>query len=153
MKLLKDGLLFLLGAIFLLGCIYLFLQEPAPAKYQQNPILKVGNTNLILEIADTEAERTQGLSGRDSLVVNHGMLFVFDEPGNYGFWMKDMRFPIDIIFLDVNLRVINVYEGVKPDSFPTPFYPVAPAKYVLEINSGEASRLGIDTNFQMILDR
>lgn len=153
MKLLKDSVFFLIGLAFFGGCIYLFLQKPAPAHFQPTPILKVGDQSLILEIADTEEKRVQGLSDRDSLGENHGMLFVFDEPGSYGFWMKDMRFPIDIVFLDVNLRVINVYQGVKPETFPTPFYPVAPAKYVLEINSGEASMLGIDTGAQVILDR
>lgn len=153
MKLLKDGFLLMVGLTFLVGCIYLFLQQPVPAQFQQNPVLKIGNNNVILEIADTDATREQGLSDRDLLPANHGMLFIFPEAGNYGFWMKDMHFPLDIAFLNANLEVINVYQGVKPESFPTPYYPVAPAKYVLELNSGEASRLGIDTGSLLYLNR
>ena len=153
MQTLKNGLFLTLGLIIMVWSFYAFLQKPAPTHYQTNPIVKIGNKTILVEIADDEAKRIQGLSGRKTLADNAGLLFIFERPAIQGFWMKDMRFPIDIIFLDEGLRVINVYEGVAPSTFPTLFYPLTLAQYVLEINSGEASRLGIDIGSQMILDR
>ena len=163
MQKLKDAFFLVIGIAVVVWSFYMFLQKPAPAHYQRvtddqqqtthNGTLKVGDRSIFVEIADTDAKRTQGLSLRQSLAPNTGLFFIFENPGNYGFWMKDMRFPIDIIFLDADLSVINVYRGVDPSTFPTLFYPLAPAKYVLEINSGEASSIGIDTGVNVSLDR
>lgn len=156
MNKIKDVFFLILGIAIVIWSFYMFLQKPAPAHYQSQPTvstIKVGDESIRIEIADTDAERAQGLSGRAMLEESHGLLFVFENPGMYGFWMKDMLFPIDIIFLDVNLKVINVYEGVEPSTFPTLFYPLVHTKYVLEINSGEASRVGIDTGVQVSLSR
>lgn len=60
--------------------------------------VEVKGQTFKVAIADTDEKRTKGLSGRDNLAQDQGMLFLFDKPGNYPFWMKDMRFPIDIIF-------------------------------------------------------
>ena len=91
---------------------------------------------ISVEIADTQDERTQGLSGRKELLKNNGMLFVFDHPDRYSFWMKEMRFPIDIIWLDENFSVIMIAESIPPESFPKSFTPDAPALYVLEVPAG-----------------
>ena len=71
------------------------------------------------------------------------MLFKYDEPGIYGIWMKDMKFAIDVIWLDGGYRVIKIAENVRPDSFPKVFEPNQPALYVLEVNAGFAARNGI----------
>lgn len=86
-----------------------------------------------------------GLSGRDKLDENAGLLFVHDGPGIYGIWMKDMRFPIDVIWLDEDYRVVDMAENVEPDSFPKIFEPSPPALYILEVNTGFAERNGIET--------
>ena len=69
-------------------------------------ILKINQINLNIEISDTKAKREQGLSGKEGLAENEGMLFVFEKEGYYGFWMKDMNFPIDIAWLDKNKKII-----------------------------------------------
>jgi uncharacterized membrane protein (UPF0127 family) len=69
-----------------------------------------------------------------------GLLFVFDEPGLHGIWMKDMRFPIDILWLDDAFQVVDVRKNVAPDSYPTVFKPTKPARYVLEVTAGFADR-------------
>ena len=77
------------------------------------------------------------------------MLFVFDRDGNYGFWMKDMKFPIDIIFADAQKKIIMIYHNVQPDSYPKVFYPNAPARYVLETPAGFADLNKINIGVQM----
>ncbi len=153
MKLLKDTLFLLIGIAFVVGCIYLFLQKPAPEHFQTIPTLRVGDQSIILEMADTEEKRVQGLSGRPSLESNRGMLFVFDEVGSYGFWMKDMHFAIDIVWISADLRVAGVSKNAQPESYPNIFYSPTPIKYVLELNSGESEKLGIDTGSELYLNR
>lgn len=102
------------------------------------------NISIPIEVADTPAEQEQGLSGRMSL--DGGMLFVFQSPDRYGFWMKDMAFPIDIVWMDAERRVIAVDANVSPDSYPKTYYPPSDAMYVLELNAGQAEVLGIRTD-------
>ena len=89
-----------------------------------------------IETADEEAERVQGLSGRDSLCSKCGILFVYDQPTFIRIWMKDMKFSLDIIWFDENFDVIRVEENAGPESYPKIFYPEKEAKYVLEVNTG-----------------
>jgi uncharacterized membrane protein (UPF0127 family) len=100
------------------------------------PALILGETRLKLEISDTETLQEQGLSNRASLDKDSGMLFVFETPGPYSFWMKDMKFPIDMIFIDSNYKIVTIAKDAKPSSYPTTFTPQSPVKYVLEVNSG-----------------
>ena len=68
---------------------------------QSRPSLRINNFEIYLDLAATNEEKRRGLSGRNGLEENEGMLFVFEEPGFYSFWMKDMLFPIDIIWISV----------------------------------------------------
>ncbi len=104
--------------------------------------LALKGEKFAVEVADTPAKRIQGLSGRDGLGVNEGMLFTFDEPGAHGFWMKDMKFPIDIIWIS-NSEVIYVLNNLNPDSYPTIFSPPKPVNQVLEVKAGTALRLNV----------
>lgn len=95
----------------------------------------IGEKELRVELADTAAKRQEGLSGRDNLKENTGMLFVFDVPGEYGIWMKDMKFPIDIIWTQ-NDKIIDIIPNVSPDDQETTYYPREEANFVLEMNAG-----------------
>ena len=101
------------------------------------------NFNLLL--AKTSAEKEIGLSKRDSLPKDFGMLFLFDSAGNYAFWAKDMRFPIDIIFIN-NDKIVTIYKNVKPqkdqNNLPV-FGPKEISNLVLEINSGLSDKYNI----------
>ena len=88
-----------------------------------------------VRIADSLAERAQGLSGTAALAPDEGMLFVFERAGMYGFWMKDMYYPIDIIWLNDELRPVGITKNISPDTFPTVFYPPVPVRYVLEVST------------------
>ncbi|MEK7185402.1 MAG: DUF192 domain-containing protein [Patescibacteria group bacterium] len=100
--------------------------------------IKIADAKFNIELANTYDSRTRGLSGRKSLADNTGLLFVFDSSARYGFWMKDMKFPIDIIWIDDAGKVVFIEKNVKPSTFPKVFYPSAPASFVLEINAGLA---------------
>lgn len=96
---------------------------------------------LQFEIADTEAERMQGLSGR-STVPQDGLLFVFPEPGTYGFWMKDMLISIDMIWIAEDGSIVAIDEAVSPDTYPNLYRPPVPVRYVLETEAGDAKSRG-----------
>jgi uncharacterized membrane protein (UPF0127 family) len=96
-----------------------------------------------VEVVDTKPSRELGLSGRSSLPKDGGMLFGFDRPGVYGFWMKDMKFPLDLIWIDSTGQVVTIERDVKPDTYPAVFKNNVNALYVLEITGGEAEKKGI----------
>lgn len=93
-----------------------------------------------LDIASTDAEREVGLGGRSDMPVNRGMIFVFDKPAVQCFWMKDMQFPLDIIWLDGLKRVVHIEADVSPQTYPEKFCPPEKARYVIELNAGQAAK-------------
>ncbi len=97
---------------------------------------------MTFDIETTLADQEKGLGGRTNLSEDYGMLFVFDHKGNYGFWMKDMLVPIDIIWLSDNGTIEKIDASVATSTYPEAFYPPSPIKYVLETAAGEASRRG-----------
>lgn len=146
MKILKNinNYLFFAGAIIiliLLGTSFRFLIKTDKSSDQvyRFPRVAIGEKRYYLEIADSNVEREKGLGGRESLCEECGMLFVFEKPGRYAFWMKDMRFPLDIIWLLGN-EVVFVAPNVSPD-FSGVIDPSAFADRVIEINAGAASEL------------
>lgn len=101
--------------------------------------VNIAEQEIKVDLALTAAEQEQGLSGRPGLAENTGMLFVFPNPGNYQFWMKDMNFPIDMIWLSSDLKVVYIEKNATPESYPETFGPGendGSAKYVLEVVSG-----------------
>ena len=128
----------------LLALVLPFLFFKAPPS---SAVLREGKRTYYLEVADSSASREKGLSGRESLAGNRGMLFVFDEPGKYCFWMKDTLFPLDMIWLDREHRVKHIEKNVQPSSYPSQeFCYEGQAKYVIELNKGEVNRAGITIN-------
>lgn len=99
---------------------------------------------ITADIANTPSARAKGLSGRASLAPDQGMLFLFDRPSIPTFWMPNMKFAIDIVWLNGN-RVISVSEGVQPESgVPVLRYsPDAPVNRVLEVPEGVAAASGM----------
>src|SRR3989344_45500 len=98
--------------------------------------VRVAGQSIKVELVLTEREHERGLSGRSELKENEGMLFVFDYPGVYSFWMKDMNFPIDIIWFAEDLKVVYIKKDARPESYPETYKPFKDAKYVLEVVSG-----------------
>ena len=98
--------------------------------------VQIGGQNVKVDLALTEAEHTKGLSGKNELVENEGMLFVFDKPGKYSFWMKDMNFPIDIVWISSDMKVVYIKKNADPKLYPETYGPDTDAKYVLEVMAG-----------------
>ena len=116
--------------------------------------ITVNGQELDVEVATTSAEIVRGLSGRDSLDLD-GMLFIFPTPAKQNFWMKDMRFPLDILWINGG-KVIDILRNVPP---PQPGSPDSQLKtysspgavtHVLELLAGAASQLGIEVSSEII---
>lgn len=104
--------------------------------------VKIAGETLKVEVASTPNEWEKGLSGRKELKKDEGLLFVFNYSDEYPFWMKDMNFAIDIIWIDEDFRVVYIKENATPESYlsvgkagPETFSPQKKARYVLEVNS------------------
>ena len=119
--------------VLFFGLIFIYGKPHSPSDIKY---VKIAGQNIEVDLATTAPEQEQGLSGRTELGPNEGMLFVFDTPGKYSFWMKDMLFPIDMIWLAPDSRVVYVKKDARPESYPESFTPDEEAKYVLEIESG-----------------
>jgi uncharacterized membrane protein (UPF0127 family) len=98
---------------------------------------------LQLDVARSPEKKRRGLSDRSTLAANEGMLFLYATSGQYGFWMKDMDFSIDIIWLDKENRVVTIKSRAKPSSYPQTFYPDQSAKKVVETPAGFAENENI----------
>ena len=113
----------------------------------------IGNAIFTVVIADTDAERTLGLSGRTTLDPDTGLLFIFENPSRAGIWMKDMNIPIDILWFDQDLKLISVKENATPASYPDIFYPTKNALYVLEVPTGTIRSHNISIGQQATFSR
>ena len=105
----------------------------------RNLTVTIDGYNISAFVADTDDKRSKGLSGVENMSGNQGMLFVFKYPSKQGFWMKEMMFPLDIIWLDSNNSVIHIEKKLQPCTsvlFCTVYSPSRDAKYVLETISG-----------------
>jgi uncharacterized membrane protein (UPF0127 family) len=110
-----------------------------------------GGVSLRIDYATTEAAREKGLGGRTNIPNDYGMLFVFPKDEQYGFWMKDMFVPIDIFWLDDKGQVVSIVQNAATSSYPNVFYPIVPARYVLETAAGFASEHNIATGTPLLL--
>lgn len=113
--------------------------------------LRVGERSYVLNIAASKASQEKGLGGRESLAQDRGMLFVFKAPATQCFWMKDMQFPLDIIWLNSTKQVTYVAANVTPATYPQQYCGDASTKYVVELNAGEAKRAGLIVGQQVSL--
>ena len=105
--------------------------------------IAVGEKRVLVEVADTNEKRVRGLSGHKALADGEGMLFVFEKPDKYSFWMKEMLFPIDIIWIGEDFTIVDITENAEPSSYPTLFTPKNEARYVLEVNAGFSEKYRI----------
>lgn len=143
----KIQIIFLIIAIPL-GVTYWFLNanniSTTDIFYPGTPILHIGDIPIRVRIANTEAERIKGLSGKVEFEKNiGGLFFVFEKPDYHGIWMKNMNFPIDIIWINKELIVVGIEKNVLPESYPKTFRPDEPALYALETETQYADFVGI----------
>ena len=98
--------------------------------------MHIGDVPVEATLAITPAERQQGLSDTPYLPTNVVKVFIFSEADELSFWMKDMQYPIDIIWVDAEARIVDIHEHVAPETYPDTFSPSKPARYVIETNAG-----------------
>ena len=107
----------------------------------------IGGHSFTLELATTREEHHQGLSNRDHLLPDAGMLFVFTEESILAFWMKDTLIPLDILFLDQDRRIVDILTMTPQPGVPTDeltvYRSALPAMYAVEVNAGTAAELGL----------
>jgi uncharacterized protein len=128
----------------------------ATAKQESNYTIipaTIGTVAFNVLIADTDERRIRGLSYREKLDEHLGMFFIFDYSDRHGIWMKEMKFSIDILWLNSHLKVVHVEKDVSPETYPAVFKPSADARYVLETNAGFAEKNDINVGSEMVLYR
>ena len=127
------------GVIF-----YQFATHPAPKSK-----VTINTHTFAVKTASSAAQQQQGLSGVKSMPQDQGMIFIFDQAAKYPFWMKEMKFPLDIIFIRDN-KIVQIFQNVpapKDSKTQLPIYqPVAPADRVLEINAGLSKKYDFKKN-------
>ena len=121
--------------------------------YGSEPLytIYVGSKAVDVTVADEVDERLLGLSNTESLGEQRGKLFIFDENAKHGIWMKDMNYPIDIIWIDSNLKVVHIAENVSPRTYPEIFAPSVDARFVLEVNAYFVSSTRVEVGNTLLL--
>lgn len=100
---------------------------------------------FVVEVVDDDEKRQKGLMFREELDENAGMLFIFENEGNYPFWMKNTLIPLDMLWIDSSGKIVDIKEADPCESDPCDvIYHSGSAKYVLEINKGLSAALGIE---------
>lgn len=125
------------------------IYETTCGKYKQGDI-KIDSKNILVDIADDVCMRDLGLSGRTSLSEDTGMLFIFDKAGNYGFWMKDMNFPIDILWISSSSKIIGIEKNLATSTYPKSFGSKYKALYVLEVPAEYADKNNLKVGDKII---
>ncbi len=119
----------------------------------QPPTVEVNGHTFKVQVADTSSARRTGLSGQEALDEDEGMIFIFFENDIHSFWMKDMLFSIDIIWIDENYRVVHIEENVSPSTYPESFAPTVESRYVLEVYTGQVEAKDISLGDEVIFNR
>lgn len=142
-----SSTVYLMIAVSVIALIVIFLLLQ---KQTNSSDIYFGNKKLNLEVASTKDSKERGLGGRQRITDDQGMLFVFEgEPTVHCFWMKDMNFPIDILWLSKDQKVIHIEKNVSPKTYPKSFCPELPASQVLEVQAGLSNKYGIDVGSQL----
>ena len=118
-------------------------------EWREDIILSFKEVKLRTEVADDSLSRKKGVAGRESIQADRAMLFIFDSEAMHGIWMKDVKFDIDIIWLDKEKKVVHIEEMISPKTFfeipPKEFYPTVDSLYVVETKSGWVTDVGLET--------
>jgi len=148
----KCYLLFILLSIFLFlfAVIFTFLFLDANKKIK---MICINDNCFKVEIVKNQKDKEKGLSFKESLPINAGMLFVYKKEDFYSFWMKDMNFSLDIIWINKNKKIVHIEKNVPPCNTKKcqKYRPTQKAMYVLEINSNLTEKLKIKKGDKIVL--
>ena len=124
----------------LIGGFLLLQKKLSTVTYKS---VQIGGKTFVLELADTEAERARGLSQRDNIAADGGMLFDFKQNGDWRMWMVQMRFPIDIAWLRQDGTIVYIKHSAQPGDYPEIYHPNEPSWYAIEVPAGTFKQLGV----------
>jgi uncharacterized protein len=149
----RPGVLVLFAAALLAGGFGCTADDASPQR-EGRVAIEYGGGTIWAELAVTSEERARGLSGRESMPDDEGMLFVFEGPMLMSFWMRGMLFPLDLVWIDEEKLITQVTadvpaQGDTPDEELPRYAPDTPVMYVLELNAGTAARLGLERADQL----
>ena len=142
-------LLFLLSIVYSLPVVIMGGEQKVYALNADNvssSSVRIKNLIIYVDLAKTPEQQAKGLSIKNTLNENEGMLFIFDTPKEYSFWMKDMKFPIDIIWISSDNKIVHIEKNLQPCAFflfCTSYSPHANSKYVLEVPSNYTAKNNI----------
>lgn len=126
------------------GVSLVALMGLTPRFESEGRVARLAGQELRLELADSPEKWALGLMNRSSLGEREGMLFMFPNQGNRSFWMKNVKFPLDLVYFDQELRVVGYREGLPPcTGLVCPLYDGPPHAYVLEVRGGSVAAWGI----------
>jgi uncharacterized membrane protein (UPF0127 family) len=141
-----------LVAVLLLFGIGVFVFMRGKQSMPERPRVRIGTASFSVEVADTGEKWEQGLGARDALCDSCGMFFIFDHPDTYGFWMKGMRFPLDILWIKSG-KIVHIERNVDFHDQQRVYQPGASADRVLEVNAGTCEKLGIRAGDEVLFER
>lgn len=113
--------------------------------------VEIGDLVITTEVACTDEEQAQGLSGRGRLALGTGMLFPFPDDAPHFMWMKDMEFPLDMLWISADGTIVHTEEYISPETFPESFSSPVPSRLVLEINAGIISSSGVSVGKKVVI--
>jgi hypothetical protein len=143
---LKKIIPFLVVILFVIFLFFYFSEN----KKETIKYVKIAGVTLKVDLAVTKEQQEKGLSFRNNLKNDEGMLFVFEKPSIHQFWMKDMSFPIDIIWIGEDFKVVYIEKNVNPNTYPQTFGPNKDSLYVLEVNAGFSEKNYLKENDKVI---
>jgi uncharacterized membrane protein (UPF0127 family) len=141
--------------LWLLNAGEIGFSDANPSDNRTSSIVRIDDMNITAILALTPEEQSTGLAIKETMKENEGMLFVFDTPKKYSFWMKDMKFPIDIIWLDSKKKIVHIEDRLEPCVFllPCPSYaPTTDSLYVLEVVSNFTNKHEVRIGDQVLFD-
>lgn len=153
----QRNIIFTFAAILALPLAFIFIMHERDLAHVRalcvrgTHLLYLKEQPLIVSILKTREDRARGLSGKEVLPPDEGMVFAFEADGPQSFWMKDMLFPLDIIFLNSELRIVRIFRDVRPDSYPATVDSPNDTRYALEVTSGFAAKNDLALGAQMRL--
>lgn len=140
----------IIGVLLLVGAAALYVLWP---QLQSHATVHIGDGVFTTRVAKTPKEREKGLSGTHEIRNDQAMLLVYDTDDKWPIWMKDMKYPIDIVWLDKSKKVVYIVKNAPPESYPyEKFTPKQDARYVLELPSGTVGKKKIDIGVAATFD-
>ena len=127
-------------AVLVIILLIVVVIDSTKSSFQTDKI-SINGRQITLLVASTTSQLGTGLGNRDSLPMDEGMLFIFNIPAIQCFWMKDMHFPIDIIWLNTGKEIVYIQPNVSPKTYPHTYCPSYLSQYVIELNSGQVKAL------------